>query len=726
MKSIFSLLLLASALTANAQQVNGTFAKWNDCTPWLGTGVSSKTVGKNPAGWCISHIAGYYVPILDWQGSQSLGEETTGQGGNKAVLLENKVVFGVPAPAYLTLGTTWNTASTSKSYSDGGTWGGISFNFKPDAISFNYKRSEADASKAQPATVVAYLWKGTFKQDEVPTNIATVSKRQGDTRHKETMVNRDRSILNMSTDQGGNVSEKGTLLASKVEKITNVTDKWINKVVSIDYTNVDETPDMFNIIFAANDYFGKKSDIVVGNTFSVENVQLLYYHYLKSVSYDGQKLTSTASDTLTFDMSTVEYDNTKELACVKGGVGSTVDAPSYDKTTGKLTINVKGNDYAANDKSITTYTIQFKAPEQDKVTTTLYKNSLFVDPHAMGTQQMTLDNEIKLNYHEKSGQYDLLLENFEFGGISVGDVLVENLTKTDVGTQTLFTSENTPVQINLMGKPTKVLVNVNATVENGKMTANIQIPLSGSVDDIDQLVNVVFAPHYDINASSGVVDIKESGLANITMLRSFKKGWNTVCLPFTITSYDLTGGDYYGDYMGTTNAQSFVSSNQNSLTFDAVKDDQLEANIPYLVYFSEDLDYTDESPFYYGGKVEVTNPTPVEHSGFTFVGNYEASKSMQGLYGVASEGDVQKIMLGTASSTLPATCAYFTTKNLNANGLRICFDGGEVTGINQVNGAQAQSAGAVYNLQGIKVSNHGTNNLPAGLYIMQGKKVIVK
>ena len=723
MKKLYSLLLLASALTANAQQVNGTFANWSDCTPWIGTGVSSTTVGKNPAGWCISHIAGY--KIVNWTGSQSLGEETTGQGGNKAVLLKNEAVVNNPTPAYLTLGTTWNTASTVATYSDGGTWGGISFKFKPDAISFNYKRSEADASKAQPATVVAYLWKGTFKQDEVPTNIATVAKRF-DNRHKETMVNRDRSILNMSTDQGGNVSEKGTLLASKVEKITNVTDKWINKVVSIDYTNVDETPDMFNIIFAANDYFGKKSDIVVGNTFSVENVQLLYYHYLKSVSYDGQKLTSTASDSLTFDMSTVEYDNTKELACVKGGVGSTVDAPSYDKTTGKLTINVKGNDYAANDKSITTYTIQFKAPEQDKVTTSLYKNSLFVDPHAMGTQQMTLDNEIKLNYHEKSGQYDLLLENFEFGGISVGDVLVENLTKTDAGTQTLFTSENTPVQINLMGKPTTVLVNVNATVENGKMTANIQIPLSGSVDDIAKLVNVVFAPHYDINASSGVIDIKKSGLANITMLRSFKKGWNTVCLPFTITSYDLTGGDYYGDYMGTTNAQSFVSSNQNSLTFDAVKDDQLEANIPYLVYFSEDLDYTDESPFYYGGKVEATNPTPVEHNGFTFVGNYEASKSMQGLYGVASEGDVQKIMLGTAGSTLPATCAYFTTKNLNANGLRICFDGGEVTGINQVNGAQAQSAGAVYNLQGIKVSNRGTNNLPAGLYIMQGKKVIVK
>ena len=99
---------------------------------------------------------------------------------------------------------------------------------------------------------------------------------------------------------------------------------------------------------------------------------------------------------------------------------------------------------------------------------------------------------------------------------------------------------------------------------------------------------------------------------------------------------------------------------------------------------------------------------------------------MQGLYGVASEGDVQKIMLGTAGSTLPATCAYFTTKNLNANGLRICFGGGEVTGINQVNGAQAQSAGAVYNLQGVKVSCNGTAGLPAGIYIQHGKKVIVK
>lgn len=223
-------------------------------------------------------------------------------------------------------------------------------------------------------------------------------------------------------------------------------------------------------------------------------------------------------------------------------------------------------------------------------------------------------------------------------------------------------------------------------------------------------INVTFAPTVTIGANASVST--EAGVNNVIVNRTFAKGWNTVCLPFDVAVTSLQA----------TKAQEFVSSNGSSLTFNEVADGVLKANVPYLVFFDNEV----SDPFYYGGKVEATNPTPVEHNGFTFVGNYEASKSMEGLYGVASEGDVQKIMLGTAGSTLPATCAYFTTKKLNANGLRICFDGGEVTGINQVNGAQAQSAGAVYNLQGIKVSNRGTNNLPAGLYIMQGKKVIVK
>ena len=231
-------------------------------------------------------------------------------------------------------------------------------------------------------------------------------------------------------------------------------------------------------------------------------------------------------------------------------------------------------------------------------------------------------------------------------------------------------------------------------------------------------VDVTYAPQLTISPSTSLEVSNATGLTNVVMNRTFAAGWNTYCMPF---DYNLSS------LSAEAKAQEFVSSNGNSLTFDALNGDVLKANVPYLVYFpAETTVGTTEAPLYFVTNVASYQPTSVEHSGFTFVGNYEASKSMNGLYGVASEGDVQKIMLGTAGSTLPATCAYFTTTNVNANGLRICFDGGEVTGINQVNGAQAQSAGAVYNLQGIKVSNRGTNNLPAGLYIMQGKKVIVK
>ena len=99
---------------------------------------------------------------------------------------------------------------------------------------------------------------------------------------------------------------------------------------------------------------------------------------------------------------------------------------------------------------------------------------------------------------------------------------------------------------------------------------------------------------------------------------------------------------------------------------------------------------------------------------------------MLGKYGVADINGVQKIMRGAAGSSLAGTRAYFTTTLTNANGMRICFDGNEVTGINNINVENTNDTTAIYNLHGVKVSNHGTSKLPAGLYIIQGKKVIVK
>lgn len=437
--------------------------------------------------------------------------------------------------------------------------------------------------------------------------------------------------------------------------------------------------------------------------FFIDDIQFTYYSTLKSLSYKGATINFSEATT-SYDLSSETYDASK-LKFKEKGAGATASL-SYDNETAIATITVKGNDISVNSANQTVYTIQFAQPAPQEVVTT-YKNDLSV--RVLGSTNQPAETNI--NLIESKGTYSLELKNFVMDGLGVGNIKVTNLDVADntyTTSQTITITKGDDPSINDWMGPGlgEVPVNVVATVNGDQMVAQITIKNFYYFGDID----VTFAPTVTIGANASVST--EAGVNNVIVNRTFAKGWNTVCLPFDVAVASLQA----------TKAQEFVSSNGSSLTFNEVADGVLKANVPYLVFFDNEV----SDPFYYGGKVEATNPTPVEHNGFTFVGNYEASKSMDGLYGVASEGDVQKIMLGTAGSTLPATCAYFATKNLNANGLRICFDGGEVTGINQVNGAQAQSAGAVYNLQGIKVSNRGTNNLPAGLYIMQGKKVIVK
>ena len=439
--------------------------------------------------------------------------------------------------------------------------------------------------------------------------------------------------------------------------------------------------------------------------FDIDDIQFTYYSTLESLSYTGATINFSEATT-SYDLSSETYDASK-LSFKEKGAGATASL-SYDDKTAIATITVKGNDFSVNSSNQTVYTIQFAKPTvQENVTT--YKSDLSVCIGGVTGKPA----ETSINLIESNGSYSLELKNFILEGLGgIGNIKVNNLDVKDntyTTSQVITITEGDDPNIDYWLGPDleEVPVDVTATVKGNQLVAQIKIrdfaPELGNID-------VTFAPTVTIGANASVST--EAGVNNVIVNRIFAKGWNTVCLPFDVAVKSLQA----------TKAQEFVSSNGSSLTFNEVADGVLKANVPYLVYFNNEV----SGPFYYGGKVEATNPTPVEHNGFTFVGNYEASKSMQGLYGVASEGDVQKIMLGTAASKLPATCAYFATKNLNANGLRICFDGGEVTGINQVNGAQAQSAGAVYNLQGIKVSNRGTNNLPAGLYIMQGKKVIVK
>ena len=702
MKKLYSLLLLATALTANAQQVNGDFdSEWEKCYPWVAGSYITDARGLQPQGWRSSNVDG-----MGGTGAtkDQVVEVVPGyKGSKKAALIQNSFInakFTTSwSPGYLTLGTPWNTAvGVAKKNQDGGTWGGMAFKYKPDAVTFHYKWDKTVEGKA---SFIGYLWKGTYKQDNVPTDVALRANKVT----KVTMEDRDRNILGIETSEGTKpIAQEGTLIASYEDYIDKSATDWTKKTIEFKYVS-NETPAKINLIFASTDYF---STVVSKgkNPLTIDEVTLVYYKHLSKLTINGttpssfvnNEETEDNTNLVTIDASDVEYTE----GCVKAeaaGAGATFTT-SYNPLTAVYTITVTSGDGKQK-----VYEIQFKKVYNQVA----YTNSLLVHYYSYFPISQ---NTIYLLSHKEKEQYGFILEKFEFLGSDMGMIYVKDLKKTVNADESVTYSNSEPEMVYIEGLQEEVPVTVNATVsKDNQMTATIKIPLEEGNDE--ETVIVTYGPQLTINPSETLELSNATGLTNVVMNRTFVAGWNTYCMPFDYKLSDLSA---------EAKAQEFVSSNGSSLTFNEVADGVLKANVPYLVFFSNEV----SDPFYYGGKVEATNPTPVEHSGFTFVGNYEASKSMDGLYGVASEGDVQKIMLGTAGSTLPATCAYFTTKNLNANGLRICFDGGEVTGINQVNGAQAQSAGAVYNLQGIKVSNHGTNNLPAGLYIMQGKKVIVK
>lgn len=267
MKKIY--LTLAAGLftlTAAAQQQlpNAGFEEgWGACTPWTSS-KNTKTYGTTPGNWTISQVSG-----INGVGATIVGEAAEGFESAKAVLVKNSpnsIVTDQIVPGYVALGKTWSTSVMGKK-NDGGSWGGIAFTDRPESITFMYKRTHGEGS-TEPATVVAYLWKGTFKQANVPADIKMFGSAT-----TCTMENRDRNILDMSTSLGGDVTEKGTLIAKIDFQITGDAEEWTECTIPFEYVS-DETPEMINVIFSAGDYWNSSPE--VNNALYIDDVKLNY------------------------------------------------------------------------------------------------------------------------------------------------------------------------------------------------------------------------------------------------------------------------------------------------------------------------------------------------------------------------------------------------------------------------------------------------------------------
>jgi hypothetical protein len=179
----------------------------------------------------------------------------------------------------------------------------------------------------------------------------------------------------------------------------------------------------------------------------------------------------------------------------------------------------------------------------------------------------------------------------------------------------------------------------------------------------------------------------------VEVTRNLKAGINSLCLPFYTAETEIS-----------TNCK--IATYKNGTTFTYA--DHAEANVPFLATAVDAAAVT----LNFTNKTVATTPVSL---GTTFVGVYAPQKA-ENLYGINNGGKLQK---GSQTATINSFRAYLTTVS-GAGAREITFED-ETTGLTDVSSKTSDGRGECFNLAGQRVANP-----TKGLYIVNGKKVIVK
>lgn len=189
----------------------------------------------------------------------------------------------------------------------------------------------------------------------------------------------------------------------------------------------------------------------------------------------------------------------------------------------------------------------------------------------------------------------------------------------------------------------------------------------------------------------------------VTLTRKLQGGINSFVLPFWVNANDLK----------STSLATYSSESSENVVFTKVT--EVGANTPFITV---GYNKGEENELTWSDKGFVATPASL---GEQFKGVYTA-KDAEGLYGINDKGELQK---GAASTTIKPFHAYYEAPEGQAAPAKISFEG-EATGINNVAAATVAN-GAVYDLSGRRVAEKLAGaSLVKGIYVVNGKKVVVK
>lgn len=230
-------------------------------------------------------------------------------------------------------------------------------------------------------------------------------------------------------------------------------------------------------------------------------------------------------------------------------------------------------------------------------------------------------------------------------------------------------------------------------------------------------ITVVGAIFLDENGDNNVEAAEN---VNVTLKRTFYKDgeWNTLCLPFAVADAKTA---FDGAELREVDTEK---SNGNTIVFK--KATAIEAGKPYLIKWAntstEAVDF--EKKFEGVTLVAAATPVEVNNGGISFNGFYKMTEARELGASVAAIGAGNKLFKVTKGKMKGFRAAFVLPSGVQQAAINVVIDG-TATGIEDLVVDGVKANGRVYNLNGQYVGN-SLNGLQPGIYIQNGKKVVVK
>lgn len=269
---------------------------------WTEKNKNQGQPGEEPQSWHSSNIkfatglAGSY---------QELVQKKSDNGKTYANVINKKsgqASSYIPTLGTLTIGNTWYANSgdgyavgghraINDKFAQNGTYGGLSFVGRPDAIVGDFQNYSSDSH------VIAYLWKGSFS-GEVPATFddgatgIVIKKYNPTIKSWLKLENLDRaiwsqidpSIVTSETVQNITKSEGAEIIAY-CDKAFNESFTWATVEIPLNYLSA-AAPEKTNVIITAG-YPWDSRKSVEEKSINVDNVRYAYFSRLSDASIDG-------------------------------------------------------------------------------------------------------------------------------------------------------------------------------------------------------------------------------------------------------------------------------------------------------------------------------------------------------------------------------------------------------------------------------------------------------